>query len=132
MAYVNLNKTNYEIDGFDSIVIVKDLADIPCGVVLDVTGITDTSIKAGHVIIHNTSTGAYKPLALNGTAYASLGANEEYFGILKDSILVSSPAAAILRIGTVNAAAAEKSVGVAAGSIDSTIKAGLPHIDFIY
>lgn len=129
MAYANLNKEGMEIDGFDSIIIVKDLADIPCGVTLDVTSVTDNVIKAGHVLVQNTTTKVVKPLGITSGSYDSKDAGEEYYGILKASVLKSCPMAAVLRIGTVNAAAAAKFVGA---EITSTIKAGLPHIDFIY
>ena len=129
MAYANLNKSGYEIGGFDSIIIVKDLADIPAGVTLDVTDVTDDVIMAGHVLIQDTNTLEVKPLGITTGAYDSLPANHAYFGILKSSVLKSLPMAAVLRIGTVNAAAAANAVGAA---ITDTIKAGLPHIDFIY
>ena len=132
MSVASLNLEPKQIDGFDSIIIVKDLSDIPGGVTLDVTGITANTISAGHVLIHNTVTDVVKPLAIGGSnndTYASLDTNEEYYGILKASVLKTQPFAAVLRAGTVNAAAAAKAVGAA---ITDTIKAGLPRIDFIY
>lgn len=132
MSYGNLNKAGHEIGGFDSIIIVKDLTDIPAGVTLDVTGETRDTIPGGSVLIHNTVTGVVKPLGITGSnndTYASLDTNEEYYGILKYSVLKSEPFAAVLRAGTVNAGAAAKAVGAA---ITDTIKAGLPRIDFIY
>lgn len=130
MAYANLNKEGMVIDGFDSIIIVKDLADIPCGVTLDVTAVTDNVVKAGHVLVQNKTTKVVKPLGITSGLYDSIdSSSEEYYGILKSSVLKSMPMAAVLRIGTVNAAAAAKFVGA---EITSTIKAGLPHIDFIY
>jgi hypothetical protein len=132
MATGNLNKAGLEIGGFDSIIIVKDLTDIPAGVTLDVAGESRDTIPGGSVLIHNTVTGAVKPLGITGSnndTYASLDTNEEYYGILKYSVLKSEPFAAVLRAGTVNAGAAAKAVGAA---ITDTIKAGLPRIDFIY
>lgn len=129
MAYANLNKNGMEIGGFDSIIIVRDLGDIPCGVTLDVSDFEENVVKSGHVLIQNKETKAVKPLAISEGAYASLGEGYEYYGILKASVLKSCPMAAVLRIGTVNAAAAANFVGA---EYDSDIKAGLSHIDFIY
>ena len=133
MSYGNLNYEGKEIGGFDSIIIQKDLTDIPGGVTLDVTGWAADTIPGGIVLIKNAA-GAVKPLGITGSnndTYASLdsGEGEEYYGILKYSILKSEPYAAVLRAGTVNAGAAAKAVGA---EITDTIKAGLPRIDFIY
>jgi hypothetical protein len=130
MAYGNLNLEGKEIGGFDSIIIVKDLTDIPAGVTLDVTGVSADTIPGGTVLKVTTATGAVAPLAQTtpGT-YDALSAGEAYYGILKYSVLKSQPFAAVLRAGTVNAGAAANAVGAA---ITDTIKAGLPRIDFIY
>lgn len=126
MAIANLNRDSYLIDdGNDYKVIVRDLADIPGGRTLDVSSWSDDVIRAGHVIKHNTSTDEYAPLGLSGTAYASLGENEEYAGVLKVSILKARPLAAIMTMGEVNAAASPY-------AITSTIAAGLPQIKFLY
>lgn len=132
MAYGNLNYEGKEIGGFDSIIIVKDLTDIPGGVTLDVTDWAADTIPGGIVLIKVAATGAVKPLGITGSnndTYASLDAGEEFYGILKYSISKSQPFAAVLRAGTVNAGAAAKAVGA---EITDTIKAGLPRIDFIY
>ena len=129
MAYANLNIEGQKIDGFDSIIIVKDLTDIPCGVTLDVSAVTDSVIKAGRVLVQNTTTKAVKPLGITSGSYDSKDSGEQYYGILKSSVLKARPLAAVLRTGTVNAAAAKEFVGA---EITDTIKAGLPHIDFIY
>ena len=130
MSYGNLNKEGKEIGGFDSIIIVKDLTDIPAGVTLDVTGVTADVIPGGTVLKVTEATGEVAPLAQTtpGT-YDSLKNGEAYYGILKYSVLKSEPFAAVLRAGTVNAGAAKKATGA---EITSTIKAGLPRIDFIY
>jgi len=126
----NLNLAEHEIGGFDSIIIQKDLTDVPAGVTLDVTNVTDDVIPGGTVLKVNTSTGAVAPLGQStpGT-YDSLAAGEAYYGILKYSVLKTQPFAAVLRAGTVNAGAAANAVGA---PITDTIKAGLPRIDFIY
>lgn len=126
MANANLNKESVMIDGVDSIVVMRDVADIPGGRTLDVSGVASgtTVLKAGHIIIKDAA-GAYKPLGITSNAYDSLSEGESYVGVLKHSILVSQPQAAILTIGQVNAAASPYPV-------TSTIKSGLPRIEFMY
>ena len=126
MATANLSRKN-EIGGFDSIIIVKDLSDIPGGVTLDVTAVTDTVVKAGHVLVEKG--GVVKPLAISGGSYAALASEESYYGILKAAVSTSNPQAAVLRIGTVNAKAAAANVGA---PYTSAITTALKNIDFIY
>lgn len=126
MATTSLNRDSYLIDdGNDYKVIVRDLADVPGGRSLDMTGWTDEVIRAGHIIKHNTSTDEYSPLGVSTGAYVSLEANEEYAGVLKVSILKDRALAAIMTMGEVNAAASPYPV-------TSTIAAGLPQIKFLY
>lgn len=129
MATVSLNRDNYLIDdGNDSKVVITDLAGIPGGRALDMTGWTPDVVRAGHIIKHNTVTDEYAPLGITGSdndTYASLGENEEYAGVLKVSVLKTKPMAAILTMGEINAAACPY-------AITSTIKAGLPQIKFLY
>lgn len=129
MSYVNLDRDEYLLDdGNAGKVIIRDLADIPGGRALDVTNWSDDVIKSGHIIKHNTVTDEYAPLGVSGSsddAYESLGDNEEYAGVLKVAVLKSKPAAAIMTMGEVNAAASPYPV-------TDTIKAGLPTIKFLY
>lgn len=124
MAEANLNFTGEQVDtSKDCIVIVNALGDIPGGRTLDCTGFTGV-LNAGHVIVKTTATGVYKPLGLSGTSYASKDAGDEFVGILKASIPVSDPRAAIVTIGQINAAACPY-------PITETIAAGLPLIQFL-
>ena len=126
MAITSLNRDSYLLDdGNDYKVIVRDLADVPGGRSLDVSSWSADTIRAGHIIKHNTSTDEYAPLGLSGTDYVSLDENEEYAGVLKVSILKDKPLAAIMTVGEVNAS-------VAPYAITSTIAAGLPQIKFLY
>lgn len=130
MPEANLNKESNVVNtGKDGIVIINALTDIPGGRTLDVSGLPSTMkvIKAGHIIVKTTSTGVHKPLALNdgGTAYASKSEGDEYVGVLKASIPVSDPRAAIVTSGQVNAAASPYAV-------TDGIKEGLPLIQFMY
>lgn len=130
MATSNLGRKTNEInDSLDSIVIVNALGDVPGGRTLDVSGVAEgtTVIAAGHVIV-KTADGAYKPLGVTGSAYAEIGATDSAVGILKASVLVSDPRAAIVTIGQVNAAAAAKAVGA---PYTDDIKEALPQIQFI-
>ena len=128
-TYASLNRDSVLVDdGNDSKVIIRNLAAIPGGVTLDMTGWTPDNVRAGHIIKRNTSTGVYSPLGITGSqndTYASLEANEEYAGVLVTSVLKSKPFAPVMTIGEVNAAASPYPV-------TSTIKAGLPRIEFLY
>ena len=129
MAITSLNRDSYLIDdGNDYKVIVRDLADVPGGRSLDMTGWTPDVIRAGHIIKHNTTTDEYAPLGITGSnsdTYASLEEYEEYAGVLKVSVTKDRPLAAIMTMGEVNAAASPYPV-------TSTIAAGLPQIKFLY
>lgn len=127
MATANLNRDKVAVDdGNDSIVIVNDLGDIPGGRTLDVSSVASGTkeIRAGHIIITKAN-GEYAPLGVSSGAYASLSSGEAYAGVLKHSVTVEDPRAAILTIGQVNAAASPYPV-------TDTIKNGLPRIQFLY
>ena len=127
MAQANLNRDKVVVDdGNDSIVIVNDLGDIPGGRTLDVSSVASGTkeIRAGHIIITKAN-GEYAPLGVSSGAYASLSSGESYAGVLKHSVTVEDPRAAILTIGQVNAAASPYPV-------TDTIKSGLPRIQFLY
>lgn len=125
MSVTNLNRTpeHFE-DGNDSIVIVRDLGDIPGGRSLDVTEVTEDVIRAGHILISNDTTKEVKPLGVSGNAYSAKPSGWSYIGVLKHSVLKTDARAAILTIGQVNAAACPY-------PITADIKAGLPHIQFL-
>lgn len=128
MPSANLVKEKMTITGGnDSIVIVNDLGDIPGGRTLDVTNVAEgtTVLKAGHIIIEKD--GVMKPMPLNsgGTAYASLPSNHNYVGVLKNSIPVSDPRAAIMTMGQVNQAACPF-------AIPSGAKSALVNIQWLY
>jgi len=127
MATANLNRDKVVVDdGNDSIVIVNDLGDIPGGRTLDVSSVASGTkeIRAGHIIITKAN-GEYAPLGVSNGEYASLSSGEAYAGVLKHSVTVEDPRAAILTIGQVNAAASPYPV-------TDTIKSGLPRIQFLY
>lgn len=125
MSVTNLNRTpeHYD-DGNDSIVIVRDLGDIPGGRSLDVSAVTEDVVRAGHILISNDTTKEVKPLGVSGEAYVTLPTGWSYCGVLKHSVLKTDARAAILTIGQVNAAACPY-------PITTAIKNGLPHIQFL-
>lgn len=127
-ANMNISESKVVTDK-DNIVIIKALTDIPGGRTLDVSGLPSGMevLKAGHIIVKTTATGVHKPLGLTGSplAYDSKDAGDEFVGVLKASILVSDPRAAIVTSGQINAAASPYPV-------TGTIKNGLPRIEFLY
>ena len=128
MAVVNLNNepVNYD-DGKDSIVIVDNFQSIRGGRSLDVTGFAPTQIKAGHVIIVQTSNQQYKPMPVNAgqPAYATLPSGHTYAGILIQTLPTSKPFAGIMVRGTINPVAAPYDFA----TIAAAVKAALPLID---
>ena len=105
MAIVNLTSNGPVLDtGKDNIVIVDHFKSKRGGASLDVTGFTNPVIRAGHVVIKQTSNGEFKPMPTNsaGTAYGSLPAGHTYYGIVINSVLTERPFVGILLSGTVN------------------------------
>lgn len=122
---VSLNRNGYLVDdGNESKVIIRDLADIPGGRALNMEGFDAEVVRAGH-IIKRTATGSYAPLGVTAEAYAEVAEGEELVGVLKVSVTKERPAAAIMTIGQVNAAASPYPVTEA-------IKTALPQIKFLY
>lgn len=122
---VNLNRNGYLVDdGNESKVIIRDLADIPGGRALNMEGFDAEVVRAGH-IIKRTATGSYAPLGVTEEAYAEVAEGEELVGVLKVSVTKERPAAAIMTMGQVNAAASPYPVTEA-------IKTALPQIKFLY
>lgn len=129
MAVTNLNNSKESFNtGMDNVVIVDNLQSIRGGRSLNVTGYPEDIIKAGHVIIKETSTGDYKPMPLNGggTEYNTLPGGHTYAGILIASIKKEKPFAGILVRGTVNINATPFKMT----SIIEAVRTALPLIDF--
>lgn len=110
----------------DEIVVMRDLCDVAGGATLDVSSVAAGTqyIAAGH-IIKKTAAGDYAPLGVSSNNYVSLASGESYAGVLKKTIAVEDPRAAILTAGQVNAAASPYPV-------TDTIKSGLARIEFCY
>lgn len=128
MTVANLTNDPEEIiTGNDNIVIINHFEGITGGRTLDVSGYPHKSIRAGHVIIKD-STGAFKPMPLNeaGNAYAALPEGSSYAGYLVASIPVRKPLAGIMVRGTVN----PKATPFPMDAIIDAVKAALPLIDY--
>lgn len=73
MPTANLNNTGEEmVTGNDSIVIVDNMQSIRGGRTLDVTGFAPETIKGGHMIIKETSTGNLKPMPATDATTANV------------------------------------------------------------
>lgn len=112
----------------DEIVIRNYVAGIIGGRSLDVTGYTEPTIKAGHVIIRDTETDVYKPMPVSGEAYGTLPEGHEYVGVLRGTILTSKPLAAIMYSGEVNDVAAPYPFD----NIKSALKEAIPTLVFTH
>jgi len=118
----DLSKSTNVDTTYDSVVIPVMLEDIAGGRSLDVTGVTEKTIKAGHVIIEEIATKVHKPLAVSGGNYAELPSGHTYKGILYVTIPTEKPAASIVVRGTVNKVAAVEGAGLPAypsGAVDA-------------
>lgn len=112
-------------DGLESIVIMKDLADIPGGVVLNVTEDEQYEatgvIPAGTLIGYNDETG-YFPNPSDA---------DDLVGVLKHSVLTKDPRAAVMTMGQVNAAVILENELYSEEKL-KTYAAKLPLINFAY
>lgn len=88
--------------GNDPIVIRHYGDGIKGGKVLDMTGFKDEFIRAGHVIIKDTTTGVHKPMPVTDGAYASLPSGHEYVGVCVSSKAASEPFVGVMTDGEVN------------------------------
>ena len=116
--------------GKDNVIIQKHIAGIPGGRALNVDGVAEKVLYAGHPIITD-GNGNYKPLAVNTVegikSYGSLPQGWNYAGILEHSMQTSKPSAAILIAGVVNDAAVE----IPYGAHKAAIKSAIPTIMFV-
>lgn len=112
--------------GVDSIVIRHYVAGIIGGKGLDTTGYNEKYIRAGHVIIRDTVTGAFKPMPVSNGAYGSLPANHEYVGVSVTTVPTTEPIIGIMYDGEVNDVASPYSVT----SIKAALKTAIPTLKF--
>lgn len=107
-------------EGYDNVVIVDNFKSKRGGATLDTTGYPKPQIRAGHVIIRQTSDGELKPMPLNGNAdgYGTLPGGHTYYGILINSIRTDKPFAGIMFSGTVNSEVGKSADAKAQGYFD--------------
>ena len=131
MGNVNLtDERKAVIFGKDDVIVPKYIAGIAGGRGLDVTGISDEVLHAGHIIITD-GAGNYKPLAYTTTlgvkAYGEKPGGWSYAGVLYRSILKKKQSAAIMISGVVNDAAVE----IPYGAHKTALKSAIPTIMFV-
>ena len=115
------------VSGNDNIVIVNHIDGLRGGRSLDVTGYPYSVINAGHVIIQDGTTKAYKPMPVSDeSTYGSLPSSCTYVGVLVASISTKKPFAAIMVRGTINPKAAPFDFA----TIQDAFHTAVPLIDF--
>lgn len=122
MTTLNSEKSTVDTSR-DSIVIAKVFETLVGGRSLDVTGFSPAVIKAGHVVIKETATGTFKPMPINGAAYAALPVGHTIEGVVIASTMTNRAMVGILVRGTVNEVASPYPVTAA-------MKTALPLIRF--
>lgn len=127
MATVDLINSRTTVDyGNDSVVVPKFISGIRGGRSLDVTDVTASVIKAGHVII-KTSAGDYAPMPVTDGAYGALPTGASYVGVLYKTIPTTNAQASIMTNGEVNSVAAPYPMD----AILDAFKAACPFIAFV-
>lgn len=114
--------------GNDSIVIRRYIAGLQGGRVLDVSDFTLEFIRAGHVILHDTTNGGYKPMPVNDDkdGYADLPDGCEYAGVAAATKSVKDPFVSIMYAGEVN----DEAVPFSIDDIKDALKEALPTLSF--
>lgn len=111
--------------GTDSLVFKKILEVKTGGVVVDTTGYTESTIKAGHIIINDD--GTYKLMPTSSGAFGTLPVGAEYVGFCAGTVSTSYPAIGIVVRGTVNPKVLPYTLSAA---LQTAISAALPLIRF--
>lgn len=112
--------------GADPIVIRKYIAGVQGGKVLDVSGFTEEYIRAGHVIIRDTTNDIYKPMPVSEGAYGSLPGSHEYVGVAVATKSAKEPFVSIMHTGVVNDVASPYPLD----TIKSALKTAVPTLVF--
>ncbi len=114
--------------GLDPIVIRKYVAGIQGGKVLDVSDYSEEYVRAGHVIIHDTTADTYKPLGVSEGAYVALPDGCEYAGVCTATKSVKCPFVGIMYSGEVNDVASPYAVD----DIKEALKTALPTLVYLH
>lgn len=131
MATLNLTSESSVDTSKDSIVIRLNTFTLEGGRVLDVTGFAPDVIKAGHIIIQDTTSGEYKPNPISGTAFSALPEGSRYAGIVVASVdkVTQGGGVAIMTQGSVNTKAMPYTMTTA---IEGALKTALNQIYFTF
>lgn len=126
MTKTDLAKAHNAVDfGNDSVVCPLFISGIRGGRSLNVEGVTDSVLKAGHVIVGKD--GDYKPMPVSSGAYGTLPSGYSYVGVLYKTIPTDLAMASIMTNGEVNSTAAPYPMD----SILEAFKAAVPNITFV-
>lgn len=124
---IELCDQNKVVDfGNDAVVCPLFISGIRGGRSLDVSGVSATYLKAGHVII-KTSDNVYKPMPVSDSKYGTLPEGCTYVGVLYKSIPTDTPLASIMTNGEVNSV----TVPYPMTDIQTAFAAACPHIVFV-
>lgn len=117
-------------EGLDSIVIRHYIAGYQKGTVLDVEGFEPETIKVGHLVIRETSTGRLKPMPVNSgqTGYATLPSDHEYAGFTVATVRKSLPIVGVIYAGEIN----DKCLPYDIATLKSALKTALPQLVFAH
>lgn len=126
-------------EDYDSIILTDYFQGKRGGVTLDFTGYPRDYVRAGHIIIKQTGVeDSHKPMPINagGTAYGSLPANHEYYGVAVNTSYKGKVANGVAISGNLN-----PKIGLIANAdvlgyfnvtpLIAAIKAALPTFTFL-
>lgn len=104
---VELTNTREQVDfGNDAIVCPLFISGIRGGRSVDINGLTEKYIKAGHVVLFDINKKEYKLMPVTGTAYGTKPENTKYVGVVYKTVPASDPRVSIMTAGEVNSVAA--------------------------
>lgn len=110
----------------DEVVVPKFISGIVGGRVLDVEGETETTIKAGRVVITD-GNGVYKPLPVTEGAYTTVPEGYTICGVVYRTVLTAQPSVSIMTNGQLNSVA----LPYALTPIAAAFKAALPLVELV-
>ena len=125
-----VSKKKKVLFGDDTIVIRHINSSITGGRTLDVSGFTDSVIKAGHIVVRKKdSDGAYiySPLGVKNGAYVALPDGAEYVGVVINSMPSDEPVVGIMDDGRVNDVAMPYPI---TDDMRKALKTALPNLIF--
>lgn len=91
--------------GNDSIVCPLFISGVRGGRTVDINGYTGKYIKAGHVVLFDTTKKEYKLMPVSGSVYGTKPDNTKYVGVVYKTVPASDPRVSIMTNGEVNSVA---------------------------